>query len=129
MDPPKWHRAWTRLALVLYTVSNQLRNKGRLTFVIERPTCGHGGRILFMFDEGSIAKLRNGLLQFGLRVHHDRAVPGDRLFERLARNQKKSDALVAGLDSDLLTGIEQNERTVAGHLAHKRCAIRRVLFG
>jgi hypothetical protein len=35
-------------------------------------------------DERSAAQLADGLLQLGLGVHHDRAVPGDRLLERLA---------------------------------------------
>ena len=45
------------------------------------------------------------LLQFGdgaadlvLRVHHDRAVPGDRLLDRLAGDQQEADAFVARLD-------------------------------
>ena len=37
-----------------------------------------------------------------LRVHHDRPVPGDRLLDRLARDQQEADALVAGLHDDFV---------------------------
>src|SRR5689334_9298390 len=71
---------------------------------------------LLMLDEGAIVELGDGLLQLGLRVHDDRAVPRHGFFERLARHQQESDALIAGLHGDLVTAIEQYERAVAGLL-------------
>jgi hypothetical protein len=38
-------------------------------------------------DKSSIAQLGDGLLQLRLRVHYDRPVPSDRLFNRLTRDQ------------------------------------------
>jgi hypothetical protein len=37
-----------------------------------------------LLDEGAVVQLGEGLPQLGLGVHHDRAVPGDRLLDRLA---------------------------------------------
>ena len=48
-----------------------------------------------MADEAAVAQLGDGLLQLGLGVHHDRSIPGDRLLDRLARDQQEADALVA----------------------------------
>ena len=62
-------------------------------------------------------QLRKGLLQLGLRVHHDRAVPCDRLLDRLAGHEQEADAFVAGLHRDLVAAVEQHERAIAGLLA------------
>src|ERR1700722_1377709 len=70
-------------------------------------------------NERALPQLRESLLQLGLRVHHDRAVPGDRLLDRLAGHKNETNALVAGLHGDFVAGIEQHERTVAGLLAHQ----------
>ena len=63
------------------------------------------------------AQLADGLLQLGLRVHDDGPVPGDRLLDRLARNQQEADALLAGLNRDLIAAVEQHQRPIAGALA------------
>ena len=49
-----------------------------------------------------------------LRVHHDRSIPGDRLLDRLSRDEQEPDALVAGLHDDFVAAVEQHERSVAG---------------
>src|SRR5262245_24379697 len=82
-----------------------------------------------VLDEGAVAQLAHRLLQLGLRVHHDRAVPGDRLLDRLARDQEKAGALLAGLDRHLVAAVEQHERAVAGALAHETLAPTVVLLG
>ena len=68
----------------------------------------------------AVAQLAHRLLQLGLRVHHDRPVPGDRLLDRLAGHQQEADALLAGLHRDLVAAVEHDERAVAGLLAHER---------
>jgi hypothetical protein len=42
---------------------------------------------LRMADELARLQFAHGLAQFGLRVHHDRPIPGHRLFERLAGDE------------------------------------------
>ena len=51
-------------------------------------------------------------LQLGLGVHHDRAVPRDRLFERLAGDEQETDAFRTGLHDDLVAAVEEHERVV-----------------
>src|SRR2546426_724630 len=63
-----------------------------------------------MFDERSGLQFGYCLAQLFLRVHHDRAVPCNRLLDRLARYQKETDTLVAGLDSDLVAAVEEHQR-------------------
>src|SRR5580658_3364973 len=89
----------------------------------------YGHRKPGLLDERAAAQFGKGLLQFGLRVHHDRAVPGDRLLDRLAGNEEKADALLAGLHRDLVAAVEQNERAVAGLLARHDLAAALGLFG
>jgi hypothetical protein len=43
-----------------------------------------------MLDEGARLQFVDGLSKLFLRVHHDRAVPGDRLLDRLARREQKA---------------------------------------
>src|SRR5689334_23649803 len=74
-------------------------------------------RLLLLPDERAVAQLAHRLVQFGLRVHHDRPVPGDRLLDRLARHQQEADALLAGLHRDLVAAVEHDQRAVAGLLA------------
>ncbi len=66
-----------------------------------------------MFDEGAGVQFGYGLAYLFLRVHHDGAVPGYRLLDWLTGDQQKTDALVAGLDSDLVAPVEQHQRVVA----------------
>ena len=68
-------------------------------------------------DKRTAAQLGERLLQFGLRVHHDRAVPGDRLLDRLAGHEEEANALVAGLHRHFVAAVEDDERAVAGLLA------------
>ena len=65
-------------------------------------------------DEGPISKLANGLLQLGLRVHHDGSIPGDGLPKRFPRDEQKPDSLFASLNRDLIATVEENERAIAG---------------
>src|SRR5262245_24582404 len=80
-------------------------------------------------DESPIAQLGDRLLQLGLGVHHDRAIPRNRLLDRLARDQQEPDALVAGLHRDLVPAVEQHERAVAGALADQGLSALAFLLG
>ena len=64
------------------------------------------------FQKRSLAKFLVGLLELGLRVHHDGAIPRDRFLQWLAGDQQKSDAFVPRLHGDVVTGVEQDERAV-----------------
>src|SRR5262245_39719974 len=81
-----------------------------------------------MLDKRAVLQLGNGLLQLGLGVHHDRPVPGDRLLDRLARDQQEADALVARLHRDLIAAVEYHERAVSGPFAHYGLAGRAFLL-
>jgi hypothetical protein len=49
------------------------------------------------------SKLARSLLQLGLRVHHDRSIPGDGVPERFPRDEQKYRILLfASLDRDLI---------------------------
>ena len=72
-----------------------------------------------------VPQLADGLLQLGLRVHDDRSIPGDRLPDRLARDEQEADAFVAGLNRHLIAAVEENQRAIAGALADQRLACRR----
>src|SRR5262245_27113243 len=80
-------------------------------------------------DERPIAQLSDRLLQLGLGVHDDRAIPRNRLLDWLARDQQEPDALVAGLDRDLVSAVEQHERAVAGALADQGVSALAFLLG
>jgi hypothetical protein len=67
-------------------------------------------------DEGSVAQFFVRALELGFGVHHDRSVPGHGLFERPARGQQEPDAVLSGLNGDLVAGIEQHERSVDSRL-------------
>src|SRR5262249_10552699 len=69
-------------------------------------------------DERPLPEVGDGLFEFGLRVHHDRPVPGDRLADWFAREEEETDALLAGLSGDLIATIEDDERAIASLLAH-----------
>src|SRR5262245_4726892 len=80
-------------------------------------------------DERPIAQLSDRLLQLGLGVHDDRAIPRNRLLDWLARDQQEPDALVAGLDRDLVSAVEQHERAVTGALADQGLSALAFLLG
>src|SRR5713101_7586722 len=82
-----------------------------------------------VLDERPVAQLGHGLLQFRIGVHHDRSVPGDRLLDRLARDQQEADAFLAGLDRHLVAAVEQHQRPVSRPLADERRSLRIVLLG
>src|ERR1017187_9017225 len=65
-------------------------------------------------EECSAFEFAERLPELLLRVHHDRAVPRHRLFEGLARDQKKTDSVVPGLHRDLVAPIEQDQRAIIG---------------
>src|SRR5579871_5556003 len=67
-----------------------------------------------LFQERALLEITEGLLEFVLRVHDDRSVPGYRLFQRLAGYQQKTDSIFAGVDSYFVTTIEQNQRAIIG---------------
>ena len=67
---------------------------------------------LLVLDELAGLQFVHSLVELGLGVHHDGAVPCDRLFERLAGDEQEADAFGAGLDDNFISTIEQNERVV-----------------
>src|SRR5471030_1589523 len=70
-----------------------------------------------LFDERAGAELRDRLPQLRLGVHHDRSIPGDRLLERFSRHEQEPDALAARLYHDLVSAVEQHERSVSRFVA------------
>ena len=62
-----------------------------------------------LFDERTSIELIEGELKLRTGVHHDRTVPGDRFFDRFARDQQEPHPFVTGLHSDLVTAVEQHE--------------------
>src|ERR1700683_1166688 len=77
-----------------------------------------------MFDEPASLQFGHCLAQLLLRVHYDRPVPGHRLFDRLPRHQQKTNPLVAGLNHDLVTAVEQHQRVIADIVTGLRVGIR-----
>jgi len=65
-------------------------------------------------EEVALVKFLESLAEFGLSVHDDRAIPGDRFFERLSGNEQEADAIIAGLDYEFIAAIEKDERTIVG---------------
>ena len=70
------------------------------------------------FDEGAVVQIAEGLTQLGLGIHHDRAMPGHRLFDRRAGNQQEAQTFGTGLNGDLFAGAKTHQRTVARHVAN-----------
>ena len=70
-------------------------------------------------DERSVAQVAQRLTDFGLGVHDDRPVPGDRFAQRPAGDQQEAHALFACLDDDLVAGVEHHQRTIADRVAHQ----------
>lgn len=62
---------------------------------------------LTVLDELAGLQFVHGLTQFRLRVHHDRAVPSHRFFNRLTRDQQEPDPLIASLNHDFISSVEQ----------------------
>src|SRR5471030_1373437 len=73
-------------------------------------------------DEGAGAHFGDGLTQFVFRIHDDRPVPRDRFFDRLAGDEQKTNALLAGLHRDFVAAIKQDERSVAELVAVQAAA-------
>ena len=67
-----------------------------------------------MLDERAALQFCHGLPQLPLGVHDDRTVPRHRFLNRLAGHQEKTDAFFAGLNGNLISTIEQNERVIPG---------------
>jgi len=80
-----------------------------------------------MLDEVTGLQLRHRLSKFLLRVHNDGPVPRDRLFDRFTRNQQEPDALIAGLNDDLISAVEHHQRVIAC-IVLRRCVSCRGLF-
>src|SRR5204862_2164956 len=74
---------------------------------------------LALLDEGSVVEFCHGLTKLVLRVHDDRTIPGDWLFERFPRNQQKPNPLGPGLNADLVATVEQYERVIR-NVVHRR---------
>src|SRR5262245_55730593 len=72
----------------------------------------HGLAPTAFLDERARAQFGERALQFLLRVHHDRSVPGDWLFERATGEKQEPDALITRLHDDLVSTVEQHERVI-----------------
>jgi hypothetical protein len=85
---------------------------------------GRGTRgSLLMFDKFAGLEFAHGGLQFGLGVHYDRAIPGDRLFKRLARDEQETDSFWSGLHCDFVATVEEDERVVLRVVLGRRVRI------
>src|SRR5262249_28889921 len=71
-------------------------------------------------DKRAVAQFGDRLFELRARIHHDRPVPSHRLLYRLAGYQQEADAAFAGLDFDLVAGVEQYQRAVAYRFAHQQ---------
>ena len=58
-------------------------------------------------QEVALLQLAVSLLEFLLGVHHNRAIPGDRFLEGLARDEEKTDSILAGLDFNFIAAVEE----------------------
>src|SRR6185437_5800966 len=63
-------------------------------------------------DERAALQIAHRLPNLLLRVHHDGAVPSDRLFNRFAGDKQEVNSFWRGLDGDLVTAIKQYERVI-----------------
>src|ERR1700693_5752196 len=75
--------------------------------------------LMLMFNELSGLQFGHGLPKLLLRVHNNRSVPCDRLFDRLAPHQQETDTLVSSLDSEFVAAVAPHHRW-AGHLMLRR---------
>ena len=60
----------------------------------------------------ALAKFFERLLKLFLCVHDDWPIPGHPLPERLTRHQQEPNAVVSGLNYNLITGVEEDKGTV-----------------
>src|SRR6185369_14488512 len=75
----------------------------------------HDQSLLFLVaQECPFLQFAEGVAELLLGVHHDRSVPSDGLFERLAGDEQKADAIVASLHHDFVTAIEEDQLAVLG---------------
>jgi hypothetical protein len=83
--------------------------------------------LVTLLDERSVANLGECLLDLALGVHHDRAIPGNRLLDRLAdagrptkTGLSKNAAITlaeVGVDKKLATKRRNSRRCRAAHLS------------
>src|SRR5215472_6343552 len=71
-------------------------------------------RLWFGIEEGAAVEFVEGLAEFRLRVHDDGSVPGDRLFERLARDEEEAEAVIASLNHHFVATVKEHEGAVLG---------------
>src|SRR5436305_15312412 len=88
------------------SASSRLRPSSSRTRLSEKSAAV---RLTAGFDEGARAHFGHRLAQFLFRVHDDRPVPRDGLFNRLAGDEEKTDAVFAGLHRHFVAAIEQDE--------------------
>src|SRR6266704_121022 len=98
----------TNMATTIHCVRLRRRRKvhiGGLTITARK-------RNSLALDERPAPELVVGVRQLFLGVHHDRPLPGDRLLERLSRDQQEPHPLLARVHRDLVAGVEQDEGAV-----------------
>src|SRR4051812_29774275 len=92
-------RSWAPSSRLSTTYSGKMRNGAR------SPTRFAGSAR----NECPVAQLGDRLLKFSLRVHYDRPVPSNRLFDRLAGDQQEADAVFPSLHRNFAAAVEQHQ--------------------
>src|SRR5207302_9303455 len=82
-----------------------------------------------VLDERPLLVLAKGDAQLRLRVHHDGAVPRDRLPERSAADEEEADRALLSRDRDRVAGPVQHHGAVSAHARplHVEVALAHVL--
>src|SRR4029077_10685486 len=65
-----------------------------------------------MFDERARMQFGYCLAKLFLCIHHDWAVPRNRLFDWLAGYQQETDSFATSLDDDLISAVKEHERVI-----------------
>src|SRR3984893_17741671 len=71
-------------------------------------------------QERPLLQIFERLLEFLLRVHHDRTVPSNGLLQRLPRDQEEPDSFLACLYLYLITSVEENKRAIVSLRRRRR---------
>jgi hypothetical protein len=99
-----------------YSVLGRVERHGKCVFVPDAEAPSTAEDLAFyevefqrssaVFDEVAGLQFRQRLAQLLLRVHDDGTIPRHRFFDRLTRDQQKADALITGLNDDLISAVE-----------------------
>src|ERR1700693_4292019 len=93
------------------------RSQRARSYAVERCRCALLGSCFLrpaFFQERALLQFRKGLAELLLRVHHDGAVPGNRLFEWFAGDEEEADAFVASLHDYFVAAIKEDQGAIVG---------------